>query len=74
MMATEQVRMTAPLPAEALREVQKQLIRIHYPRAEAVNVDSELQRRTLDRLMGLMEYVSASIEGTQPSSPMGGQK
>ena len=67
-MATERTHIAASVPAEALREVQRQLIGIHYPLAEAVAVDINLQRRTLDRLMRLLEYVNTTLESTQPDS------
>ena len=73
-MATEQQHMAAPVPMEALREVQRQLVRIHYPLAEAVGVDIGLQRRTLDRLMQLLEYVDAAIEGTQADPQTNGHQ
>ena len=57
--------MAAKQTAETLREVQKQLVRIHYPLAEAASVDVGLQRRTLDRLMALMQYVESAIENAE---------
>lgn len=71
-MAAEKTDVAAPVPTAALREVQKQLLRIHYPLAEAVAVDINLQRRTLERLMHLLEYVDAALEGTQADPPTNG--
>ena len=71
-MATEQTHTVEHGSAEALREVQRQLIRIHYPLAEAAEIDVDLQRRTLDRLMRLMKYVDASLEDTRPDSSING--
>lgn len=62
MMATDHAQQAARADTvAALREVQQQLIRIHYPLASALAVDIELQRRTLQRLMTLMEYVDDAI-------------
>ena len=42
-------------PDEALREIRQRLISIHYGLAEGSLGDRELQKRTRDRLMELLE-------------------
>ena len=46
----------------SLAEIHRRLVRIHYPLAEAMSVDETLHRRTLERLMDLINYVDASVD------------
>jgi hypothetical protein len=59
-----------PAAIEALREVQRRVIAIHYGLSEGLTGDREIQHRTLDRLMGLVEYIE-SIVGAESTGPNG---
>jgi ActR/RegA family two-component response regulator len=44
------------------KEIHRRLVAIHYPLAEATSVDLNLHRRTLQRLMDLLEYIEPLLK------------
>jgi len=56
-------------PADSLREIQRQVIAIHYDLSEGVEGDRELQHRTLDRLMALVEHIEGVIDRADMATP-----
>jgi cob(I)alamin adenosyltransferase len=65
MLVSQQVQQTHDAQiGEALREIQRRLVSIHYELAEGPPGDRELQRRARERLMELMTYVNDAIGAT----------
>lgn len=48
--------------ATTLDEIRRRLVSIHYALMEGPHGDRELQRRTRERLMELLEYVNDALE------------
>jgi hypothetical protein len=55
--------------ADSLREIQRQVIAIHYDLSEGMAGDLELQHRTLDRLMALVEQIEGVIDRADMATP-----
>lgn len=69
-MASEQTTQARATNADdALREVRRRLVSIHYGLAEGPHGDRELQRQTRERLMELLAYVNDAIDHPAPGSP-----
>ena len=47
---------------DTLEEIARRLVAIHYPLAEHLDGDPELQRQTRKRIEELMAYVDAAID------------
>ena len=58
-----------PSSSDSLREIQRQVIAIHYDLSEGVAGDRELQHRTLDRLMALVEHIEDIIDRADMATP-----
>jgi hypothetical protein len=58
-----------PSSADSLREIQRRVIAIHYDLSEGVAGDLELQHRTLDRLMALVEHIEGVIDRADMATP-----
>jgi len=54
---------------DSLRDIQRQVIAIHYDLSEGVAGDRELQHRTLDRLMALVEHIEGVIDSVDIVTP-----
>jgi hypothetical protein len=52
---------------ESLVEIQRRLVRIHYSLAASPHVEPELHRRTVERLMDVLNYVEEVATAEQPA-------